>query len=269
MKRPLFAAALALLIGLPLSAQAHKAWLMPSATVLVPDEWITVDAAVSNDLFYFNHVPLRIDALTVTGPDGANVAVENLATGKLRSTFDLHLVANGTYRIAVANAGLMASYDDGKGGKKRWRGNAETFAKEVPADAKNLEVNESSMRVETFVTAGKPSDGALKGTGKGLELVAVTHPNDLFAGEAAKFRFTIDGKPAAGIKVQVIPGGSRYRDKQNEIELTTDADGAFSVTWPQPGMYWLQASLQDSKTSLPQAKERRASYSATLEVLSQ
>ena len=32
----------------------------PSSTV---DQWVTVDAAVSNDLFYFNHVPLRIEDL--------------------------------------------------------------------------------------------------------------------------------------------------------------------------------------------------------------
>ena len=38
---------LALCIGLPLSAQAHRAWLLPSATVLSGegDLWVTVDAA--------------------------------------------------------------------------------------------------------------------------------------------------------------------------------------------------------------------------------
>ena len=52
--------ALALAVCLPLSAQAHRAWMLPSATVLSGEEpWITVDAAVSNDLFYFEHVPMR------------------------------------------------------------------------------------------------------------------------------------------------------------------------------------------------------------------
>src|SRR5690606_9106015 len=66
MKRSLvLAAALATLVA-PFGAVAHKAWLRPSQTVLAGnDPWITVDAAVSNDLFYFNHVPIRLDNLVI------------------------------------------------------------------------------------------------------------------------------------------------------------------------------------------------------------
>ena len=61
------------MLGLPLSAQAHRAWMLPSATVLSGDEvWVTVDAAVSNDLFYFEHFPLRIANLgAAAGTAGA------------------------------------------------------------------------------------------------------------------------------------------------------------------------------------------------------
>ena len=62
-----FAVSAALLV--PFASQAHKAWLLPSATVSTVDQWITVDGAVSNDLFYFNHVPLRTDGLVITAPD--------------------------------------------------------------------------------------------------------------------------------------------------------------------------------------------------------
>jgi hypothetical protein len=34
-------------------------------------------------------------------------------------------------------------------------------------------------------------------------------------------------------------------------------------------MYWLETTSTDDKTSLPQAKQRRLSYVATLEVLPQ
>ena len=261
--------ALAFSLVLPLSAQAHKAWLLPSETVLSGENpWITVDAAVSNDLFYFNHVPLRLDALSITGPDGKPVQPENSASGKYRSTFDVHLTAPGTYRIAVVNAGLFANWEE-NGKPKRWRGNAETFASEVPKDAKNLKVSQSSGRIETFVTAGKPNEVAMKPTGAGLELVAVTHPNDLFAGEAATFKMLLDGKPAPNLSIEIIPDGIRYRDKQNELSATSDKDGQFSVTWPNAGRYWLETKLEDGKTSIPQATQRRVSYAVTLEVLPQ
>ena len=263
------ALALGVALLLPVSAQAHKAWLLPSDTVLSgEDPWITVDAAVSNDLFYFNHVPLRLDGLVITGPGGQVVQPENSAVGKFRSTFDVHLQEPGTYRIAVINAGLYASWDvDGK--TRRWRGTAETFAKEVPSDAKDLKVSQSAGRIETFVTAGRPNDVALKSTGLGLELVPVTHPNDLFAGEPATFSLLLDGKPVADMDIEIIPDGIRYRDQQNELAATTGTDGRFTVTWPTAGRYWLEAKAEDDKTSVPKATVRRVSYVATFEVLPQ
>ena len=139
----------------------------------------------------------------------------------------------------------------------------------MPADAKNLQVTEGASRVETFVTNGAPNETALAPTGKGIELAPVTHPNDLFAGEEATFRVLVDGKPAAGLEFEIVRGGTRYRNAQDDLKATTDAGGLLKVTWPEPGMYWLQASTQDDKTSVPQAKQRRLSYVATLEALPQ
>ena len=100
-------------------------------------------------------------------------------------------------------------------------------------------------------------------------MVPVTHPNDLFVGDAAKFRMQIDGKPAAGIDVEIVRGNTRYRHAQDEIKVKTDAKGEFTVTWPEAGMYWLEATSEDNKTTVPQAKQRRVGYVATLEVLPQ
>jgi len=258
-----FAAALAL--SLPAVVHAHDVWLVPSSTVLSgAGNWITVDAAVGNDKFYFNHAPLRLDNLAIQAPDGQPAQAENVNRGKLRSTFDLQLGETGTYRIAVVNDGVFARWKQ-DGQPKRYFGKAEGLAAAVPAQAQELEVSQSLGRVETFATAGKPS--AVKPAGKGLELAPVTHPNDLYAGEAATFQMLLDGKPAAGLAMTIVPGGSRYRDKVGEIEVQTDKDGKFQVTWPQPGLYWVEARAEDDKTSVPQAAKRRLSYVATLEVL--
>jgi hypothetical protein len=67
-KRPAVSSlAFALTPALPFTAEAHKPFIVPSATVLSRPGWITVDRAVSNDLFYFNHQPLRLDNLQVFG----------------------------------------------------------------------------------------------------------------------------------------------------------------------------------------------------------
>jgi uncharacterized GH25 family protein len=283
--------ALTLAICLPLSAQAHRAWMLPSATVLSgEDPWVTVDAAVSNDLFYFEHFPLRIqgignlDSAPVGGPpgmrprpaavlqlfapDGSAAQAENGSIGRYRSSFDLHLTQKGTYKLAIANNGLFASWKEGQE-NKRWMGKAEDFAQQVPANAEDLQVSQNSSRMEVFITSGNPTTGVLKPTGVGLELAPITHPNDLFAGEAAEFNLLLDGKPAAGVEVSVIPGGNRYRDELGEINTTSDANGKISITWPNAGMYWLEAELSTREGVSAPASERRASYSATLEVLAQ
>lgn len=262
----------ALILCLPLTAQAHRAWLLPSATVLSSDDaWVSIDAAVSNDIFHADHAPLRIDGVTITAPDGAALTPQNAITGKYRSVFDVQLPQKGTYKIASASAGLMATWKTEEGERRMWPGRGEKanpadFDKAVPKKAKDLEVSQFSRRMETFVTSGSPTDTVLKATNQGLELVPVTHPNDLFAGEAATFQFLIDGKPAVGVKVTVIPGGMRYRSEQASIELETDKKGNISVTWPQAGLYWLSANYRDDKAKKP-AKTRSGSYVATFEVL--
>ena len=266
--------ALALAASLALPVQAHRGWIVPAATVLSGDDpWVTFDAAISNTIFHPDHAAMRLDGLAALAPDGTAAEVENSHTGKYRSTFDLNLKQPGTYKVFTASGGLGARWEGADGQRQFWPGRGEVanpadFDKKVPKDAKNLEVSYNWRRIETFVTSGAPTDTALKPENKGLELLPVSHPNDLFAEEEAQFRLLIDGEPAAGAKVTIIAGGMRYRDDQESIEVETGADGGFSVTWPAAGMYWLNASYRDDKAKAP-ATVRSGSYVATFEVLPQ
>lgn len=256
-----------LVLLIPATAHAHRAWLLPSATVLSGAEaWITVDAASGNDLFFFDHHPLQLDGLKIVGPGEVEIDAQNKSTGRFRSTFDLEMKKPGTYRLTINGDGLFASYEH-NGERKRWRGRPENFAKEIPKDAKDLHVVQSQRRLETYATLGSPDQSVLKSTKKGLELDPITHPNDLFAGEEARFKLLLDGEPAPNVEVSIIRGGIRYRDDPGEMKLTTSEDGTFSVVWPDPGMYWLEASLTDDKTTFEPASERRLTYALTLEVL--
>ncbi|ARU05281.1 ABC transporter permease [Comamonas serinivorans] len=248
-------------------AQAHNAWLLPASTVLSKPDWVSVDAAISNSLFVADHAAMRLDKLVVTAPDGRAVKPENLTQLKKRSVFDLNLEQAGTYRISVVNQGLFASWKDAAGQTKRARGSADTLAKDIPADAKELQVTESLGRNESFITVGKPS--ALKPHGSGLELSFVNPADatDHVQGERTTFVVLLDGQPAPGIDVDITRGNTQWRDKLGERTFKTDAKGQVTIDWPEAGMYWLDAKTSDDKTSLPQAKQRRLSYSATLEVL--
>jgi len=246
--RLLAVAAAGLVLALPLAANAHRGWIVPSFTVLSGDgAWVTLDAAISNELFYADHNPMRLDAVTVTAPDGSVDKIQNPATGKYRSTFDVQLSKPGTYKIGSAVSTVMASWTQ-DGQVKRFRGSPEDFAKQVPATAADLKTIKSFNRNETFVTRDAPTTTVFAPTGKGLELVPVTHPNDLVAGEAATFKFLLDGKPAADLEVTFAPGNSRYRATPGDFKVKTGADGAFKVTFPEAGMYWMNAVVRTGET---------------------
>lgn len=298
------AAVVSLSIG---AAEAHRAWIFPSlTTVSGKGEYVTIDAAVSNHLFSADHMPMRIEQITITAPDGAVVKPENAALGKYRTTFDVKLDQEGTYRIAQVSSGggrggpppggmaggpgggpgggqggeanrpapppilgdpngpFMAQWTEGAD-TKRWRGTIAEFTAQGIDKKPGVELSTSNRRVETFVTAGKPSP--IKPTNKGLELVGGAHPNDLYTGEAVTLKFADNGKPAAGVTFTIIAGNDRYRDSEDAIEVTTDKDGAISVNFPAPGMYWLSGQSGGTVTVEGKAVKSQSTYAAVLEVL--
>ena len=267
--------AAAALVSVPAALSAHRMWMLPSGTVFSDtSSWVTVDAAVSNDLFFFDHQPLRLDGVKVWQPDGSEGVLQNGATGRYRSVFDVRLDKPGTWKIGTQMTAVMGSFKvDGVEKRLGRRGPPQPGAPapltvaDIPANATDVKLAETSTRNEIFVTAGAPTTTVFRPTGKGLEFAPVTHPDELVAGETATFRFLVDGKPAPGLKVTIIPGGKRYRNDEGARELSTGTDGVLSITWPAAGMYWLNATLTDAKATTPRATERRMSYVTTLEVL--
>lgn len=273
--RTALVAAAALAVAIPATVQAHRQWMLPSMTVVSgdgDDVWVTVDAAVSNDLFYFEHQPLRAD-VSVILPDGSAGEVQNKAQGRYRQIFDLKIGQRGTYKIFYAIDGVMGSYKLNGEEKRLPRGTTTaTLAQAIPAGATDIRTSETSNRNEIFVTAGEPTTTVFKPTGKGIELVPVTHPNDLVLGEDATFQFLLDGKPAAGLPVTVIPGGIRYRDQLHQQDLKTGADGKVTIKWTDPGMTWInvttpRAAGEGEGAQAVAPAGRRASYVTTVEVM--
>ncbi|MES2740398.1 MAG: DUF4198 domain-containing protein [Pseudomonadota bacterium] len=257
------------LAALAVQAHAHRPWMLPSGTMIESkDAWVTVDAAISDDLFDIDHQPLKLDALEITGPDGARVQPDNVGLGHLRSTFDVKLAKPGTYKASIVTRGVMASYQL-NGEMKRFRGTEDSFAKELPAGAADVKATRMLSRIETFFSANSTNEVVFKPSGVGLELVPLTHPNDLRAGEAARWRFLLDGKPAANQAFSLVPGGVRYRGVLGEIRHSTDANGELSFTLPAPGMYLVSSSWPAAAEpgAAGPAPARRLSYAATVEVL--
>jgi len=268
---------------------------------------VTFDAAGSDHVFFFDHRPLPLSSILIRKPDGTSAVPYNTLQGRFRSVFDVKLDQQGTWKIASQQMMIVGSFKEngedrrvggrgvapkaGTGGSSDAAGgNAHgdrtgghdagaapsggdprrqppIAVDDIPADATDIHLTESVARVETFVTEGAPTTGVFKPEGNGIELDPITHPNAVVWGETARFRLLIDGRPASGVKVTVVPGGDRYRDDAGAVTLATGVDGVVAVTWPTAGMYWLSAEAEDRNASDKRAETRRMSYSATLEVM--
>jgi hypothetical protein len=99
------------LLALAAPAQAHRMWLLPSITELADtNQSVTVDAAVSNDLFYPDHFPLGVEQVKVWAPDGTAGKVENAARLRTRSVFDVAIDKPGTWKIGTEMANLSGTF---------------------------------------------------------------------------------------------------------------------------------------------------------------
>ena len=268
------ALAAVLLAALPWAAQAHRTWLLPTATVVEgKDPVAVIDGAVSEDLFVFEHA-LQLDKLSAIGPKGETLAPEAVTTARHRSSFEVKLGEPGTYRIGNLSRQAMASWKVGDE-TKRWRGKPEELAKAVPAGAQVLGVTVADNRLETFVSRDEPGASVPPAPADGLALQPLDPVTDLSSGDSTRFVLLMDGKPLADTVVTVLRGGNRYRYKLGELTLRTDAKGQFIVAWPEPGQYWIGASWSAARPEggapgtggTVEAPLRRAGYAATFEVL--
>ncbi|MDP0491436.1 MAG: DUF4198 domain-containing protein [Verrucomicrobiota bacterium JB023] len=251
------------------SLLAHRAWILPSTSILSGESpWVCFDAAISNDLFFPNHHAMGTEAIKVTSPSGKEVEKQFEKDGHIRSSFEIQLEEKGTYLISRHRLGYFASWQE-DGEQQRWRGDLEEFKSEGLAEKEGIQLIESDSKTVTYVTNGAPDIKALEPTGKGLEIkFDESHPNDLFTGEEVAFTFLLDGQPAEDVEVFIVKGNDRFRDTGNEIEGTTTSEGKFTFTVEEAGRYWITASSSvDAGEYEGAPKQRRSSYTATVEVL--
>lgn len=261
---PLLAGALA--SAFIAAASAHTPYLAPSNFAPRGGETVALDAAFA-ETFFVPEAAFDNSRFSVTGPDGRETAPDAVHLLKTRAVAEHTLPkAPGTYRFS-AGPRLGATFRtwevDGKQQSSR-----DPEAK-IPAGAKVLSNFQSLTLAETYVTVGAPDRGALRPRGRGIELVPVTHPGDLFVGESFEFTVQYDGKPLADQKVEITEAVWTSDRKPQVQALLTDARGRASFKLERAGT-WL--ALTRHRTKAPAGApvdEYSNSYTLTFRVLEQ
>lgn len=241
-------ALLGLLFVSPL-ASSHDRWILPSHFNVSAESqetvWITSDVSASNQVFMVDK-PFSASNVQVLLPDGKRSSPSSSYTGGRKSVFDVQLTQDGTYKFENEVTPRYFSHYKvkGKEGGVRSRLDKQATAAAMPKGAYDLEGVLNVSRVETYVTRNKPTDTVFKPKGEYLELVPITHPADIVENEPATLQFMFDGKPVEGVSVAVVKDGTLYRNKIEEIALTSDKEGKIQMTVPAAGRYLLHANIE-------------------------
>jgi hypothetical protein len=238
-------------------ALAHSPYLLPNGFNLDKDDHVTVEASFSEHVFVPT-VAMQSDDFHFVGPDGKAVPLKPVALRDL-VILEAPLATDGTYRLTsgerqgrVAKAALI----DGT-----W----EFIDPRRPLPAGVTPVDMQSVtKAEAFVTRGKPDQAALAPSGKGIEYRAITHPSLIRAGQPAEFELMFNGKPLANADVEVEQARAGEVENTRLPLVTSDARGRFTITAPEPGLYFAMTRHRvDAANGLP---ARSYTYALTYSV---
>jgi hypothetical protein len=281
----------------PSLALAHTAspYLLPEAFDSKA-ETVSLQSAITVEKFFVPSRNFKTSYL-LTAPNGDTQTIEAAAQLKRFSVAEVATPSEGTYRIRTTQAeGNTSKYAlvDGRWLRVRQPRPAMTppagdkaadkpaeqrpaapanqpprFITEdkLPAGAKTLDVVNTPI-AESYISKGKPSAIAAP-TGKGFEVKLLSHPNELYAGEALKAQVLFDGKPVPNLEVDVFKGASGYdrNAKREQPHVKTNRNGEIEVKFDQSGIYLIttaypEAEADNSKPPVTQTY----TYGLTLEV---
>ena len=228
-------AALLGLLSFPL--QAHTPYLVPTSFEPLHQGWVSLDAGFV-EVFFQSEVAFDKGDFKVLTPQGEWLSPGRYEQLTTRSLVEHQLQQEGTYRFSTGlrKAAVFRMYEL-NGQRKHTRDPKEV----LPKGAKLLDHYQSVTRAETYLTLKAPSQQALKPHNQGLEIVPVSHPSDIYAGESFSVQLLLDGKPQADKELQIFTG---YNGSEQEIpsqSARTDKTGKAQFNLPDAGVYLMYA----------------------------
>ena len=211
-------------------AAADSPYLRPNLFDASGRDHVTVEAGFTDDIFA-GRVAMRSEHFNIFGPNG-ETPLDAITYFTDVAVFEAPTPVDGTYRISSGRR-------EGRFGKMYRSAAGWKFVGEesgvTPPESEQVETQSITV-ADVYVTRGEGGEApAARGTG--VEVIPVTHPADIVAGEDAVFQLLIDGQPRAGLPITVFREAGRYDGRLVEADVVSGPDGRFIVRPSAPGAY--------------------------------
>lgn len=276
MKRLIPATLYSMLMAMPFSAHAHLYWIEPNEFYFY-EKTKQMDKKVSEKLSfeisggdtYFNADTNRtIDEstyqFTYLKPDGAPLKPEQQFSSPQRRIVEARADAKGTYTLAVTRTGSPMYYS--KLTDDSWVAKAKD---ELTAQEKEgaKVFGGYFQHIKSYVTLHTPTDTWQKPLGHALEIIPLSHPNLIYAGDALKVKVLYMGKPVKDAVISGIYQGYRAKEHgKTPVSAKTDEQGVASLTFDQPSRWLITIKHVENQTDNKKADVYEHQASLMLEV---
>jgi len=229
---------LCLLIAAPATVHAHTPYLLPSKFEVSARSAVISAEASLTEQFFVPDGNYGAQPFTLTAPDGAVISIPETDIHPLavRTVVEHRLpeALPGTYRLSAGPRveRISRSWEiDGE--LKRIRDPEEV----MPEGAVLKSHSQSFSASESYITVGEAdSEQVFSARGEGLEIVPISHPGQLQAGQPLELQIYYAGQPLPHHAVDLI-AVTDFSGKHSKHSAETDDNGHVRYVPAQPGIY--------------------------------
>ena len=233
-------------------------WILPNFFYTNRESpWLGIEHTWGDQRFVSGQGPGTL--LLIFYPEGGHSGPASTYFGQTRTVAEMELTEPGTYRIETDRPAHYVTELE-IDGKRTW---VHKPKDQLPGK-KIIQSAHRWSQTTTFVTVKKYTKRVLEATGALLEIVPVTHPNQIFVGKPFVVRVLSRGQSVPGQQVRAYSETGSGHDAT--LATVTNADGECELIFRASGKYLLTANFRQAAKDPSRANVDIFSVSMLVEV---